>query len=118
MAQDSIGTDYLGILGLDVFDLDDVDRKPRELLRLTDEREVLLRAAQSLDGDVDVRVFGKVSRIENRAPLVDPNGGVMFDDHGNYGIGVLFRLFPEPAPALGSPLITGRQPGAGGGDQG
>ena len=113
MAQDSIGADYLGILGLDVLDLDDVYRKPGEFLRLTDEREVLLSAAQSLDGDVDVRVFGEVGRFDDRAPLVDANGGVMFDDHGNYRIGVLFRLRPEPAPALGSPLVTGRQPGAG-----
>ena len=113
MAQDSIGADYLGILGLDVLHLDDVDRKPGEFLRLSDEREVFLSAAQSLDGDVDVRVFGKVSRFDNRAPLVDSNGGVMFDDHGNYRIGVLFCLRPEPAPALGPPPVTGRQPGAG-----
>jgi hypothetical protein len=114
MAQPALAPNESGKLGLDVFKLDDVDREGRQPFSLGQEPEVLCRAAaQSLDGDVDVRVFGEVSRFENRAPLVDSNGGVMSDDHGDYRIGVLFRLRPEPAPAFGSPLITSRQPGAG-----
>ena len=81
---------------IEPFHDDEVDVKAGHRIRKrADGRQGFFVAAHPLEGDVDVRDFGKASGMDEGSPLVNAQGPVLRGNCGNYAGGIpLCRLQP------------------------
>jgi hypothetical protein len=95
----SFHSDDVGELRFDFFQLDEVDREFRERLRSAMNSEKLGSSAHAFEGEVYIRSFAELIRVEDRAPLPDPRDVVVTRDHSDDSAGVGVGSAPQSTGA-------------------